>query len=193
MTHLSLNERLSLIEDECRPDHPHLAGCARCREEVAAGRAVLTDAGRVGVPEPSPLFWDHFSWRVSEQIAAAAPEPVRARWASWRVLVPLAVGVSVLILTVAIGRGPVSRQASAPQTVPIAETGDGSAGLLVDDQQWLVLSHLAGEFDLETLSDSLGKSGASGAESAVWQLNEQERAELAVLLRAAMQQGSSGS
>jgi hypothetical protein len=57
-----------------------------------------------------------------------------------------------------------------------------------DDEQWTLLASLAADFDVETLSDSLGRPGAGEAALAVWQLNEQERAELAVLLRAELQQ-----
>jgi hypothetical protein len=192
MKHLSLDERLALAEAEGEPDHPHLAVCPRCRADIAATRAVLADAGRVVAPEPSPLFWDHFSTRLSERIAAG-PEPIRSPWTGWRVVIPLAIGVSALILTLVIDRRPLAPRASAPRTYPVAQPRDEPAGVTADDGQWTVLSHLAGDFDLETLSDSLGKSGVSGAESAVWQLNEQERAELAVLLRAELQQRPSGS
>ncbi len=56
------------------------------------------------------------------------------------------------------------------------------------DGEWAVLVHLAGEFDLDTLADSLGRPGESAAESAIWELNVQERVELAALLRLEVQQ-----
>jgi hypothetical protein len=72
MTHLSPDERLALIESAGAPEHPHLSACARCRAEVEEGRAALGDARLSEVPEPSPLFWEHLSARVSERMAAEA-------------------------------------------------------------------------------------------------------------------------
>jgi hypothetical protein len=192
MTHLSPDERLTLIELADEPDHPHLGECAPCRAEIATARALLSDARLAQVPEPSPLFWDHFSRRVSDSIAAE-PAPVRPRRSLWRVLIPLSVGVAALLLTVVIDRTSVPRRVPGSRVAPVGESGNATAGVVSEDAEWVVLSDLAGEFDLETLSDSLGTSGASGAESAVWQLNEQERAELARLLRAELRQGPSGS
>jgi len=193
MTHLSLDERLALIEAEGEPEHPHLAECARCLAEVSAARIALADAGRVPMPEPSPLFWDHFSRRVSEQVAAIAHEPVGRSRAPWRLLVPLAVGVAALIMTVVIDRRPVAHETSASLAVPNRAVDESPSGAAGDDAQWLVLSQAAEGLDPETLSDSLGMSGAGDVESAVWELTEQERAELTALMRAEIRRGSSGS
>ncbi len=45
-----------------------------------------------------------------------------------------------------------------------------------------------GEFDLDMLADSLGQPGENAAETAIWELNVQERVELAALLRLEGQQ-----
>jgi len=65
-----------------------------------------------------------------------------------------------------------------------------TAGALGDDESWSMLGQLAGEFDVDTLSDSLGTSEAAGTEYGVYDLDAQERASLADLLRAEMGQGS---
>ncbi len=191
MTHLSWEDRLAMIEAAGEPRHSHLAACDQCRADVIAARAVLNDAQEVDVPEPSPLFWDQFSRRVSEALEIPA-RPVAERWAPWRVLVPLAVGVAALVVTVVLDRSSVKPQLLPSITPPVADSGE-PVRAATDDEQWLMLSGLAGDFDLETLSDSLGTSGSSGAERAVWQLNERERAELAALLQAELQARKSGS
>jgi hypothetical protein len=191
MRHLSSEERLAIIEAAGEPGHSHLAVCDRCRDDVATARAVVHAARGVEVPEPSPLFWDHFSGRVSEAIAAPARPPAR-RWAHWRVLVPVLVGVAALVVAVVIDRGPATRRVAPLITVPVADSGE-PAGATAEDEQWRALSGLAGDFDLETLSDSLGTSGAGHAERAVWQLNERERAELAALLQAELRLRKSGN
>ena len=187
MTHLSPDERLALIESAGAPGHPHLSACARCRADVEEGRAALGDARLSEVPEPSPLFWEHLSARVSERMAAEPPSP-RRFWTAWRVLVPATVGVIAVILTVWVDRG-AFRGPAAPAPAPGA-AAEMTAGALGDDESWSMLGQLAGEFDVDTLSDSLGTSEAAGTEYGVYDLDAQERASLADLLRAEMGQGS---
>ena len=185
MRHLSRDERLTIIESADGAAHPHLRECARCRAEVEAARAVLLEARLAEVPEPSPLFWDHLSARVSAQIAAVPLAP-RAPGIAWRVLVPLAIGVAALVLAVAIDRGPV-RQGAAPNgpaAAAAAAPAVSAPGTDVDDAPWSLLGEMAGQFDIDTLSDSLGTSESTGAVDAVYELNPQERVRLAELLRA---------
>jgi hypothetical protein len=190
MNHLTVDQRLALIESPGAPRHPHLETCERCRAEVASAREALSGVREAGVPEPSPLFWEHFSARVSARLdaePAAAPD----RWRlPWRALVPLAATVAALVLTVAVERG----RPVAPSTAPAAAVEvPVDQEPVVDDEGWAVLGELAGDFDVDTLGDSLGHSLSEGAESVVWQLNEDERAELTRLLQAEMPGGRSGS
>jgi hypothetical protein len=187
MTHLTMNERLALVEAEGEPEHPHLGECGRCRTEVATARATLADLDRVVVPEPSPLFWDSLSRRVSAQIGQASPVRDRGWWPFWRVLTPLAAGVGALVFAVGVQLGPVPRPAPLP-TAEATESGTAPADADAGEQEWSVLVHLASDFDVETLSDSLGRSGEGRSDEAVWQLTERERTELAALLKAELQQ-----
>jgi hypothetical protein len=187
MTHVTTDERLALIESAGAPNHPHLATCARCRAEVEEGRIALGDVRLSEVPEPSPLFWDHLSARVSERVAAG-PETRRRPVAAWRVLVPTAVGVIAVVLAVWIDRG-AFRGPVSPAPAPGVASAETVVGPVGDDESWSMLGQMAAEFDVDTLSDSLGTSEAAGAESAVYQLNARERATLAELLRTEMGQG----
>jgi hypothetical protein len=188
MTHLSPDERLALIESAGAPGHPHLAACARCRAEVEEARAALGEARLSEVPEPSPLFWEQLSARVSERIAAEPATP-RRFGAAWRVLVPTAVGVIAVIFAVWIDRG--AHRAPTPAApVPGAVSAETAVVPAGDDESWSMLGLLAAEIDVDTLSDTLGTSEAAGAANAVYQLNALERARLAGLLRAEMGQGS---
>src|SRR5438270_2943159 len=108
MRHLHPDELTDLAEGT-RPESsaPHLRSCEACRRQLADARATIAAALDVEVPEPSPLFWDHFSVRVREAIAAG---PARRRFAplagwqwSWRRLAtPLAAGAAVAIVISAI-------------------------------------------------------------------------------------------
>jgi hypothetical protein len=187
MRHLNAEERLALIEAADEPMHPHLRSCDRCRAEVVRARAALWDARSVDVPEPSPLFWDNLSRRVSEQVASAGPGQVRREWPFWRMLIPLAAGIGALLIAIGVDRG--SRPVPAAPAAAVASAqGSALSGAEAGDEHWALLANLAADFDLETLCDSLGSSAAGAADSAVWQLNDRERAELAVLLRAELQQ-----
>ncbi len=189
MTHLSPDERLDLIESAGAPDHPHLSTCARCREDVEEGRAALGEARLSEVPEPSPLFWEHLSARVSEGVEDEPAAPRRFRVA-WRLLVPTTVGVIAVLFAVWFERG-AARWPTGPAPAPTAAAAvETTVGTVGEDESWSMLGDLAGEFDVDTLSDSLGTSEAAGAEYGVYDLDAHERASLADLLRAEMEQGS---
>jgi hypothetical protein len=136
----------------------------------------------VTVPEPSPLFWDVLSRRVSDRLASEMPRSRSVGWSFWRVLVPLAMAVGVLLVAVGVDRHG-HQLVMAPQAdVLLIGDGTDAASASVDDE-WAVLVNLAGGFDLDTVADSLGRPGESAADSAIWELSEQERVELAALLR----------
>jgi hypothetical protein len=183
MKHLDLDERLALVEAGTTRDHPHLARCVRCRAEVEAARAVLADARAVTVPEPSPLFWDSLSRRISECVATEGPPRMSIGWAFWRALVPLTVAVGVLLIAVGVDNGTRQRTLAPSEVETIVDDAVGRADVAGTDDEWALLGRLAGEFDFETLTDSVGPSGQGAVGSAVWELSEQERLELAALLR----------
>ena len=95
MTHLTPDELIDAMEGLLAADRQaHLATCDECQGQLAGLSMALGDAKDAGVPEPSPLFWQHFSERVStaiDQDAAAAPTGRRGcggrsscRSARWR-------------------------------------------------------------------------------------------------------------
>jgi hypothetical protein len=119
---------------------------------------------------------------------AAEPETPRRVGAGWRVLLPATVGVIAVILAVWIDRG-AFRSPASPAPAPGTVSVETTAVAVGNDESWSMLGEFAGEFDVDTLSDSLGTSEAAGAENAVYQLDARERASLAGLLRAEMGQG----
>src|SRR5881296_2602817 len=71
MRHLQSEELIDLAEG-AQPESSalHLQTCDECRRRLTDLRAAMAAAADVDVPEPSPLFWDHFSARVHDAIAA---------------------------------------------------------------------------------------------------------------------------
>src|SRR4051794_29807445 len=74
--HLNAEELVDIAEGtRGESAAPHLAGCEPCRAQLRELRAMMATARDVDVPEPSPLFWDHLSARISDAIAAAPGQP----------------------------------------------------------------------------------------------------------------------
>src|SRR5215475_12379965 len=103
--HLTSEELLDLAEGtRSESSAPHLAQCDKCRHQLNELREVMATLN-VDIPEPSPLFWDHFSARVSEAVASDA-KTARSwfgigRW-SWGV----AAAMSAVVLAIAVSRIP---------------------------------------------------------------------------------------
>jgi len=189
MKHLSPDEILALVESANCAGHEHLWTCAPCRAEVEEVRRALDAARTSEMPEPSPLFWDHLSARISERLGEEPEAPRRWRF-GWRVWVPSMVGVMAVVLAAWIDRD-LSRRAAAPVEAPsLSASLDAVVGTVGDDESWSMLGQMAGQLDVDSLSDTLGTSEASGAERALDQLSAGERASLADLLQAQMRQGA---
>lgn len=170
-------------------------------EAAATGlESTLREVSALDVPEPSPLFWDHFSARVRD--AVAAEEPAASRWA-WAPLrapwIPFA-GFCAIVIAVASTAWFVrpSNESTVPTAVAstastgtTAATTSASQGLAEnDDPVWAVLSAAAADLsDQETPSATLSVRPAA-VDSAVQQLTPQERQELGRLLRSEMNRSS---
>ena len=78
MRHLQSEELIDLAEG-ARPESSalHLQTCDECRSRLTDLRAAMAAAAHVNVPEPSPLFWDHFSARVRDAVLAAGQRACR--------------------------------------------------------------------------------------------------------------------
>src|SRR5579872_5303464 len=83
MRHLTSVELVDLAEGtRAESSAPHLAACEVCRRQLADLQVVLSTARRLDVPEPSPLFWDHFSAQIHQAVAAEGAPRGRA-WVGW--------------------------------------------------------------------------------------------------------------
>jgi hypothetical protein len=200
MRHLSRDELLEAAEGRVpRPDH--VARCAGCRGEVESLAAVLRGAASVDVPEPSPLFWDLFSARVSEAVrredvaADAVPRrrALRAAW-RWRVAAPVAAGL-VVIAAVAVGLLDRPVRSTTPASPRVASAAGASTSTAAppieeasgsDDEWWGVFTSLAAEVDPGDSGMALPAPG--GADRALLQLSDAERGELVRLLQAELAQ-----
>jgi hypothetical protein len=177
----------------------HLDRCARCRDQAAAVQAALAAArgsGESDVPEPSPLYWQHFAANVRARVAAEAISPAW-RAGGWRelvqarALVPIA---SVLIVIAAVFVAGELRRSPAPVAAPdVTPAPARLAAEAVEPENsdaWLVLTSAAAEMPIED-AHAAGMGVPSAAiDRAVQRMSPEELSELGRLLRTEMR-GSS--
>lgn len=148
-------------------------------ELAALGTQQWLDDLRTGgeVPEPSPLFWEHLSQRVSASVEA---EPMRTSWwsAMWRPAMAAGgvIGIVALAVTVHGGR-PQQTQASVPTTL------DGTVATETADGLWRMIDALAPLMPADAAKEAGFTVTSTGTSAAIEQLTDAERRKLVRLLR----------
>ena len=144
--HLSPDECLSAADGTLDAVRRHHAdSCANCRQAVDAARAFLAEVSAADVPEPSPLFWDHFSARVraaTEDLAVGPVEPV-ARWRAW---VPLCGLAAAAVFAVWLVRLPVT-----PPTSDAVDVASAVDPFQESPAAWESVMALAADWSTEDL------------------------------------------
>jgi hypothetical protein len=191
MRHLSGSEFVDAVEHRLSGTRlDHAEQCAECRTEIDRLRAAIDLAGMDAAEEPSPLFWGHFSSRVSEAVRAEASEPA-ASWRGWflrpAALTAAAAAVAVIALIVVTERP--RRAASAPPAV------SGTAGVVAApnpaetaaldpyddldaDTAWAVVRSAAEDIDWEDARAAGLQAQPGAADRMALELTEPERIEL---------------
>ena len=168
----------------------HAESCSGCRALVEDARHATFLAATDEIPEPSPLFWAQFSSRVDESVRRA-PAPERW-WAglfwSWRA-VPVG---SVIVLVALIGltqwqnsHQPLSPAAGAA-AVPLVDQTEPWLTLPEDDEPWALVSQVMADVAADEISAAEMPATIGWADRALESLSEGEKAELARLLKADM-------
>jgi hypothetical protein len=162
----------------------HLADCRTCADRISELRSMLESVASVEVPEPSPLFWDHFPARVSRAIDAA---PRQAGWLNasrwmWGSAAAAAVVLVLMLL-------PLRRDAAAPVptgTVDIPAVAVASeidtVESLEGDEAWEMVRAVAEATDYDEVQESGLAPRAGSLERAAMELTHDERTELARLI-----------
>ena len=130
--HLSPEELIDLVEDRERllgaGRAAHLKSCQSCRQQVEELRGVMLEASDVTVPEPSPLFWEHSSKRLSEAVEADARSHQGRGWERLSFShMTTALTTATVVLAVVLGL-PFLRAPSERPAVGGLDAADGAAG-----------------------------------------------------------------
>jgi hypothetical protein len=195
--HLRDDEVVEFAEGTLDPARAaHVDLCDECRTKAEDVGTALREISAVEMPEPSPLFWDHFSARVREQVAHETP--ARAAWwttVNVRALMPL---VAALAVVIAIGtaallphvRRPVSTRDELASSHAAAETSAAAIDVELpapvdakDAEVWDVLTAAASDMGIDE-AHSAGITARPGAvDHAVTHLSQAELTELGRLLQ----------
>jgi hypothetical protein len=181
--HLRPDEFVDALDDAPGASaQAHLAGCERCRNELAALRSAAGDAARVPPPVPSPLFWDHFSDRVRQATAAEDVPRAATWWDAWRRPAAVIAGAMAVITLAVVLRpvAPAPRSGGAPGAAAILESS-----AWVDDGSWGLVVGLAAELAWNDVKEA-AEPAAGTADAMIEELTPAQREELARLLQREM-------
>ena len=205
MTHLTDVEFVDLVDGTLAPARArHLDACESCRASASAIRETLSRAANAEIPEPSPLFWDHFSARVQEGVRAESVAP--SGWFGWAQSATMKWAMSGALLTLLLVA--VVWRASAPRpgssaSEPIAtasNTGPADPDAFDPDldEAWALVRTVADDVARDTPAsdeiawDEVATEGfgvrPGAVEHAMVALTGDERSELLRLLQAETKQ-----
>jgi hypothetical protein len=182
MTHLTSEQLVEAAEGVLSAERArHVEQCELCRTNVDTLRAVLSDVGDTSsVPEPSPLFWEHFSRRVREATAAERlPAPERWWQGMWRPVIALGAVAGAIGLAVLLRSGSVQPPVAVEQAQVAATAGE----LTVSEDTVDVVTAVVGDLSFDELraADLVPSRGA--VDLAVSSLSAEQQRELMRLVR----------
>jgi len=167
----------------------HLAGCTACQALAADVRSAWDAAAEVSVPEPSPLYWQHLSARVREQVAGETVVPAwRAtpwrEYFSLRNLMPVA--SAIVLVAAVIGTGLLTRHEPGSVRGDAAITGSltNEAVFEPDNSEvWDALTSAAADVPIDDVHDAGFAVSSSAVDHAVQRMTPEELTELGRLLQ----------
>jgi hypothetical protein len=140
------------------------------------------------VPEPSPLFWEHFPERVRAAVQAEAPAAPTRWWARRGLALAMSLAiVGSLSFWAWSSRAPGGGETGLWGDAPYARGAD--AGI---DAGWSALSATAASAGIDGMREAGFGITPGGADAAIEHLTDTERATLFALLQAEMDGDDSG-
>jgi len=198
MTHLTPDQIVDAIEaTDGKVELPpaasaHLAGCEICQAERASLAKALGEARAVTIPEPSPLFWDHFSRRVTAATSDDATPRLMTtgglwRW-GWRPFATVAIAACAVVLVVLMRRGPrldESGPVAVPAVAALAPAAAPAEFVGMDDGSLSVVAAVAADLKTDELQQ-VARPTADATGAAMEDLTPAQCAELMRLIKTQM-------
>jgi hypothetical protein len=182
--HLSSNDQIAALEGTlAKEKESHVAACAACRDEIARLRALVDAMRSDAVPEPSPLFWEHFSGRV--RAATAAEAPASASRFGWRVWIAVASAAMAFLMILAVRQMPSSSSRPALPNVDAANVTAAGVGEATDAEPLAAVMQMASSLSSDDLSGVVSIGG--GGTPLVEDLSPAEREAFVRLLHVEME------
>jgi hypothetical protein len=185
-SHLTSEEFVDALEGRTAASCAgHLDACEACRRQLDELRSVTLTIANDEVPEPSPLFWNHFSQRVRAATEEIPPAGLFGWRFGWRTLV-MAAAAGTLVVTVAIQ----SRQdRAARQGMPslgTTQTSDqaGAIDLTANQEAWDFMMQLASDVPADDLRGLSAPTAPGAADALTQNLTPDQQRELVRLLKA---------
>jgi hypothetical protein len=194
MKHLSREELIDSLEHTLPPAREaHVDTCHTCRAERTALQHVLGRVKAVDVPEPSPLFWQHFSDRVAAQIAQQpAPDVAGSLWARWT-WPRWAVAAATMVVCVTLGWAGLrdyrrTHFVDVPSVTRSAMTHASESAALdgAAEEDWNLVVSMAEDVSIDDADDAAMAVRPGAADRVMSDLSSEQRSELARLLTAEM-------
>jgi hypothetical protein len=178
--HLSPDDLTAAMDGSLREAaKAHLETCVGCREAVAELSILVANVKADPVPEPSPLFWDHFSARVREA-TAREPTPDRSFWR--RVHPGWALGaLAAIAVIVTVWSFPPRDPDVAPETQVAGASVEGSND---PEVAWRAMSDLAASMSADDVRTAT--AAAPGPATVLSELSDDERAAFVALVKTEM-------
>lgn len=192
-THLSSQELVNALDQALAPSRQeHLTACPSCQAQVADLRALAEGVNQdAAVPEPSPLFWDHFQARVLAAVAAEDIPAARAAWWNVRAHPRSALAVSATALAVVTGLAVYMARPVAPAPEMLAdEPGFVDVASLADaaDDEWAFVTGVMDTLEGDDMHEVLAPS-RDAVDAAFEALTSDERDRFMRLLKAQLGEG----
>jgi hypothetical protein len=183
MSHLSPSEFVDLLEGQLPIERArHASSCGVCRSQVEELREALRRSASVPPPEPSPIFWNHFSNRVREGITEPAGR--RFDWLFLSRRLAFALALVLVLATIGWRLWPVQRTTDRREELA---TTNGAASLNPEsdpaaDRAWEEVRAAAENIAWDDVQE-VGIVGTPGsAERAILNLSDSEQRQLMSLI-----------